>query len=179
MHCILLFSFNTMVDFPYRLRNVTESEYVNEVVMLSYVSQWVQDVCFYFCRHKSQICNEFAAKLSSLWPWVQIPSGGLSNSWDDFPQKVSGTCLKCWHIVLIAFWQIKSIERIIATLEQTIAEGAGQGDEGIRMEIAMLRNERAQLCAGFLGDTWPASQFHGIWQPHLNSTPNFFSSTHY
>lgn len=50
--------------------------------------------------------------------------------------------------------QIKSIERIIATLEQTIAEGAGQGDEGIRMEIAMLRNERAQLCAGFLGDTW-------------------------
>jgi hypothetical protein len=49
--------------------------------------------------------------------------------------------------------QIKSIERIISTLEQTIAEGAGQGDEGIRMEIAMLRNERAQLCAGFLGDT--------------------------
>ncbi|KAG0598536.1 hypothetical protein M758_12G082400 [Ceratodon purpureus] len=49
--------------------------------------------------------------------------------------------------------KIKSIERIIATLEQTIAEGAGQGDEGIRMEIAMLRNERAQLCAGFLGDT--------------------------
>ena len=95
-----------------------------------------------------------------------------------FP-KVSGTCMKYWHIVLVAFWQIKSIERIIATLEQTIAEGAGQGDEGIRMEIAMLRNERAQLCAGFLGDTWPASQFHGIWQPHLNSTPNFFSSTHY
>lgn len=50
-------------------------------------------------------------------------------------------------------WQIKSIERIIATLEQTIAEGAGQGDEGIRMEIAMLRNERAQLCAGLLGET--------------------------
>ncbi|XP_024358583.1 uncharacterized protein [Physcomitrium patens] len=49
--------------------------------------------------------------------------------------------------------KIKSIERIIATLEQTIAEGAGQGDESIRMEIAMLRNERAQLCAGFLGDT--------------------------
>ncbi|KAG0582545.1 hypothetical protein M758_3G067600 [Ceratodon purpureus] len=49
--------------------------------------------------------------------------------------------------------KIKSIERIIATLEQTIAEGAGQGDEGIRMEIAMLRNERAQLCAGFLGET--------------------------
>ncbi|XP_002983687.2 protein NLP1 [Selaginella moellendorffii] len=47
--------------------------------------------------------------------------------------------------------KIKSIERIIATLEQTIAEGAGQGDEGIRMEIAMLRNERAQLCAGLLG----------------------------
>ncbi|BBN06194.1 protein MpRWP1 [Marchantia polymorpha subsp. ruderalis] len=46
--------------------------------------------------------------------------------------------------------KIKSIERIIATLEQTIAEGAGQGDEGIRMEIAMLRNERAQLCAGLL-----------------------------
>ncbi|KAL2633864.1 hypothetical protein R1flu_005343 [Riccia fluitans] len=49
--------------------------------------------------------------------------------------------------------KIKSIERIIATLEQTIAEGAGQGDEGIRMEIAMLRNERAQLCAGLLGET--------------------------
>jgi len=54
---------------------------------------------------------------------------------------------------LVAAGQIKSIERIIATLEQTIAEGAGQGDEGIRMEIAMLRNERAQLCAGFLGET--------------------------
>jgi len=54
---------------------------------------------------------------------------------------------------LVATGQIKSIERIIATLEQTIAEGAGQGDEGIRMEIAMLRNERAQLCAGFLGET--------------------------
>uniref|UniRef100_A0A7I4CLI9 RWP-RK domain-containing protein n=1 Tax=Physcomitrium patens TaxID=3218 RepID=A0A7I4CLI9_PHYPA len=48
--------------------------------------------------------------------------------------------------------KIKSIERIIATLEQTIAEGSGQGDEGIRLEIAMLRNERAQLCAGFSGD---------------------------
>ncbi|KAI5078365.1 hypothetical protein GOP47_0006036 [Adiantum capillus-veneris] len=48
--------------------------------------------------------------------------------------------------------KIKSIERIIATLEQTIAEGAGQGDESIRMEIAMLRNERAQLCAGLLGE---------------------------
>ncbi|KAH8937246.1 hypothetical protein BDL97_16G017200 [Sphagnum fallax] len=49
--------------------------------------------------------------------------------------------------------KIKSIERIIATLEQTIAEGVGHGDEGIRMEIAMLRNERAQLCAGLLGET--------------------------
>ena len=68
-----------------------------------------------------------------------------------------------WYILRDKYWpdlipclvagQIKSIERIIATLEQTIAEGAGQGDEGIRMEIAMLRNERAQLCAGFLGDT--------------------------
>ncbi|KAH7287029.1 hypothetical protein KP509_32G033900 [Ceratopteris richardii] len=48
--------------------------------------------------------------------------------------------------------KIKSIERIIATLEQTIADGAGQGDESIRMEIAMLRNERAQLCAGLLGE---------------------------
>ncbi|KAJ7541393.1 hypothetical protein O6H91_10G057700 [Diphasiastrum complanatum] len=49
--------------------------------------------------------------------------------------------------------KIKSIERIIATLEQTITEGAGQGDESIRMEIAMLKNERAQLCAGLLGES--------------------------
>lgn len=47
--------------------------------------------------------------------------------------------------------KIKSIERIIATLEQTIADGAGQGDEGIRMEIDMLRNERTQLCTGLIG----------------------------
>ena len=50
-------------------------------------------------------------------------------------------------------WQIKSIERIIATLEQTIAEGPGLGDEGIRNEIAMLRNERSQLCAGLVGQS--------------------------
>jgi len=60
---------------------------------------------------------------------------------------------KIYRILPCLSCQIKSIERIIATLEQTIAEGAGQGDEGIRMEIAMLRNERAQLCAGFLGET--------------------------
>lgn len=62
--------------------------------------------------------------------------------------------MKNWSdlITRLALGQIKSIERIIATLEQTIAEGSGQGDEGIRLEIAMLRNERAQLCAGFSGD---------------------------
>jgi hypothetical protein len=54
-------------------------------------------------------------------------------------------------VIITAIWQIKSIERIIAALEQTIAEGSGQGDEGIRNEIEMLKNERIQLCAGLIG----------------------------
>ncbi|KAH9318153.1 hypothetical protein KI387_019922, partial [Taxus chinensis] len=48
--------------------------------------------------------------------------------------------------------KIKSIERIIMTLEQTIAEGNGEGVESIRSEITMLKNERAQLCAGLVGE---------------------------
>jgi len=38
------------------------------------------------------------------------------------------------------------------TLEQTIAEGNGEGIESIRSEIAMLKNERAQLCAGLVSE---------------------------
>ncbi|GLJ48884.1 hypothetical protein SUGI_1031000 [Cryptomeria japonica] len=48
--------------------------------------------------------------------------------------------------------KIKSIERIITTLEQSIADGNGEGVESIRAEIAMLKNEKAQLCAGLLGE---------------------------
>lgn len=94
-------------------------------------------------RQESKICKEFAASVVGYQTAQMIFPKGKRNS-----HEVLTHCSDC-------IWQIKSIERIIATLEQTIAEGAGQGDEGIRMEIAMLRNERAQLCAGFLGDTWP------------------------
>eukprot|EP00271_Cylindrocystis_brebissonii_P010124 TRINITY_DN26219_c0_g1_i1.p1 TRINITY_DN26219_c0_g1~~TRINITY_DN26219_c0_g1_i1.p1 ORF type:complete len:202 (-),score=45.45 TRINITY_DN26219_c0_g1_i1:50-655(-) len=48
--------------------------------------------------------------------------------------------------------KIKSIERIIATLEQTLAEGVRSGDDAIRAEIVQLRREKEQLFAGNLGD---------------------------
>ncbi|CAI7903339.1 unnamed protein product [Closterium sp. NIES-54] len=47
--------------------------------------------------------------------------------------------------------KIRSIERIIATLEETIAGGA-PADESILREIKSLKEEKKRLCDGHLGD---------------------------
>ena len=45
--------------------------------------------------------------------------------------------------------QIRSIDRIINTLEETVA-GSTRRDESIEKEIISLKMEKARLCAGDL-----------------------------
>ena len=58
-------------------------------------------------------------------------------------------CIVCSPTLFFLFVQIRSIDRIIHTLEETVA-GSTRKDESIEKEIISLKMEKARLCAGDL-----------------------------